>query len=78
MRAVARRDDSLPPHWWRTPFVFAWNPTAGAAALDVEDILASEEEHVDFLETQFDMIARMGLENYVQLNSKPVGEGEAG
>src|SRR3569832_2342301 len=27
-----------------------------------EDILQSEEEHVDFLETQFDMIARMGLE----------------
>ena len=26
-----------------------------------EDILASEEEHVDFLETQFDMIERMGL-----------------
>ena len=43
-----------------------------------EGILASEEEHVDFLETQFDMIARMGLENYVQLNSKPAGEGEAG
>ena len=43
-----------------------------------EDILASEEEHVDFLETQFDMIARMGLENYVQLNSKPAGDGEAG
>ena len=33
-------------------------------------ILVSEEEHVDFLETQFDMIERMGLENYVQLNSK--------
>lgn len=33
-------------------------------------ILESEEEHVDFLETQFDMIKRMGLENYVQLNSK--------
>ncbi len=33
-------------------------------------ILESEEEHVDFLETQFDMIERMGLENYVQLNSK--------
>jgi len=32
-------------------------------------ILESEEEHVDFLETQFDMIERMGLHNYVQLNS---------
>jgi len=36
-----------------------------------ERILESEEEHVDFLETQFDQIERMGLENYVQLNAKP-------
>ena len=35
------------------------------------DILENEEEHVDSLETQFEMIARMGLENYVQLQSKP-------
>jgi bacterioferritin len=35
-----------------------------------ERILENEEEHVDFLEQQFEMIARMGLENYVQLNSK--------
>ena len=41
-----------------------------------ENILASEEEHVDFLEKQFDMIARMGMENYVQLQSKPAGEGD--
>ncbi len=32
-------------------------------------ILASEEEHVDTLERHFEMIARMGLHNYVQLNS---------
>jgi bacterioferritin len=35
------------------------------------DILENEEAHVDALETQFEMIARMGLENYVQLQSKP-------
>ena len=36
-----------------------------------ERILESEEEHIDFLETQFEMIKRMGLENYIQLQSKP-------
>ncbi len=35
-----------------------------------ERILDNEEDHVDFLEKQFDMIKRMGLENYIQLNSK--------
>lgn len=38
-----------------------------------EDILDSEEEHVEWLETQFEMIARMGVQNYVQLQSKPAG-----
>lgn len=36
-------------------------------------ILASEEEHVDFIETQFEMIARMGLPNYIQLQSEAAG-----
>jgi len=34
-------------------------------------ILSSEEEHVDTLEKQFDMIRQMGIENYIQLQSKP-------
>jgi bacterioferritin len=37
-------------------------------------ILESEEEHVDTLERQFDMIAAMGLANYIQLNAKSEGE----
>ena len=39
-----------------------------------EAILTSEEEHIDFLETQFEMIERMGLQNYIQLQSKPAEE----
>jgi bacterioferritin len=38
------------------------------------EILSSEEEHIDFLETQFEMIERMGLPNYVQLQSEAAGE----
>ena len=37
----------------------------------LEDILKSEEDHIDWLEEQFDLIKRMGLENYVQLQSAP-------
>jgi len=32
-------------------------------------ILQNEEEHVDFLETNLELIAKMGRENYIQLQS---------
>jgi len=36
-------------------------------------ILESEEQHIDFLETQLDLIDRIGIENYCQ---SQMGEGE--
>jgi bacterioferritin len=37
----------------------------------LEDILESEEEHIDFLETQLQLIDRVGLQNYCQSQMKP-------
>ena len=37
-------------------------------------ILTNEEEHVDHLEQQFELIAAMGLQNYIQLQSEPAEE----
>jgi bacterioferritin len=35
------------------------------------DILESEEEHIDWLQTQVRLIEQMGIENFVQLQTRP-------
>lgn len=41
-------------------------------------ILDSEEEHIDFLERQFDLIKLIGIERYIQLNSAAAPDQESG
>ncbi|HEY0283101.1 MAG TPA: bacterioferritin [Rhizomicrobium sp.] len=41
------------------------------------DILKSEEDHIDFLQTQFRLVEQMGIENYAQLQTKPNAAGAA-
>ena len=36
----------------------------------LEDILEAEEEHIDFLETQLELLGRVGLQNYQQSQMK--------
>jgi len=31
-----------------------------------EELMADEEDHIDFLETQLDLVAKLGLELYAQ------------
>jgi bacterioferritin len=41
-----------------------------------EDLLADEEGHIDFLETQLDLYERLGEQNYAQLNAGKMDEAE--
>ena len=43
----------------------------------LEDILESEEEHVDWIETQQGLIDRMGLQNYIQLQTDSASDSES-
>ena len=42
----------------------------------LQRILSNEEEHVDFLDRQFDLIERVGIQNYILLNSAPAPDQE--
>ncbi|HEU4821725.1 MAG TPA: bacterioferritin [Qipengyuania sp.] len=41
-------------------------------------ILDNEEEHVDFIEKQQELIEKMGLQNYIQLQTDPANEAHEG
>ena len=41
-----------------------------------EELLADEEGHIDFLETQLELIKTIGKENYGQLQAAPANEAE--
>jgi len=45
-----------------------------------EELLEDEEGHIDFLETQLDLLKSIGLQNYGQLQADPANEveGDAG
>ena len=41
-----------------------------------EELLKDEEGHIDFLETQLDLMSRIGVENYGQLNADSANDVE--
>jgi|SRR5690349_5879 bacterioferritin len=41
-----------------------------------EDLLADEEGHIDFIETQLDLYSNIGAQNYGQLQADPANEVE--
>jgi len=41
-----------------------------------EELLADEEGHIDFLETQLELFAKIGEEKYGMLNAEPANQGE--
>lgn len=43
-----------------------------------EQLMADEEGHIDFLETQRDLLQHIGEQNYGQLNAGSAGRGRRG
>ena len=66
---LALEEEALPPP--REAIAYCKNVRDFVSRDLFARILANEEDHVDVLEKQFDMIKQMGLQNYIQLQSKP-------
>jgi bacterioferritin len=41
-----------------------------------EELLKDEEGHIDFLETELDLLGRIGVQNYGQLNAQSADDGD--
>lgn len=41
-----------------------------------EKLMADEEGHIDFIETQLDLLEKIGIENYSQLQAAPANKAE--
>jgi bacterioferritin len=41
-----------------------------------EELMSDEEDHIDFLETQLDLVAKLGVELYAQHHIGEMGEGD--
>ncbi len=69
--AISNPRTALAPGFESTP-----SPTAKRCAITVSrelfvHILENEEEHIDWLQTQLRLIEQMGIENFVQIQTKP-------
>ena len=64
-RSVCQRTDGIEPraYRWGTMDLF-------------EELIKDEEGHIDFIETQLDLMAQIGKENYGQLQADPADEAE--
>lgn len=61
---LALENEAIPP--LREAIVYCENVRDFVSRELFEMILENEEEHVDFLETQLELVEKMGIQNYIQ------------